>query len=181
VRAGFTPHLRRKVFDRVKSLHTSRCPFADLPNNKSSHWVSRQRRWRKCNGWVVVQIRSVEWTGGGHLRHAAFLGQREDKKARSEEGMKAQGGRLGRRVGACVCALPALRRGRRSEEAGNCASPSRADGESLEKEPLQQAWPDAGLRPNRLKTSHLIGHSEPEVHRDRNTLGHLGQWDGAPK
>ena len=36
--------------------------------------------------WVkptsVAQIRFVEWTGEGHLRHAAFLGLRADKSAR---------------------------------------------------------------------------------------------------
>jgi bifunctional non-homologous end joining protein LigD len=30
---------------------------------------------------LVAQIRFVEWTGDGHLRHAAFLGLRGDKKA----------------------------------------------------------------------------------------------------
>lgn len=31
---------------------------------------------------LVAQIRFVEWTADGHLRHAAFLGLREDKNAR---------------------------------------------------------------------------------------------------
>jgi bifunctional non-homologous end joining protein LigD len=30
---------------------------------------------------LVAQIRFVEWTAEGHLRHAAFLGTRADKKA----------------------------------------------------------------------------------------------------
>ena len=30
---------------------------------------------------VVAQIRFVEWTSDGHLRHAAFLGLRTDKRA----------------------------------------------------------------------------------------------------
>ena len=29
---------------------------------------------------VVAQIRFVEWTAEGHLRHAAFLGLRSDKR-----------------------------------------------------------------------------------------------------
>jgi bifunctional non-homologous end joining protein LigD len=32
---------------------------------------------------AVAQIRFVEWTADGHLRHAAFLGLREDKDATS--------------------------------------------------------------------------------------------------
>ena len=31
---------------------------------------------------LVAQIRFVEWTADGHLRHAAFLGLRRDKAAR---------------------------------------------------------------------------------------------------
>jgi bifunctional non-homologous end joining protein LigD len=30
---------------------------------------------------LVAQIRFVEWTADDHLRHAAFLGLREDKAA----------------------------------------------------------------------------------------------------
>jgi bifunctional non-homologous end joining protein LigD len=30
---------------------------------------------------LVAQIRFVEWTAEGHLRHAAFLGLRADKPA----------------------------------------------------------------------------------------------------
>jgi bifunctional non-homologous end joining protein LigD len=32
---------------------------------------------------LVAQIRFVEWTADGHLRHAAFLGMRTDKAARA--------------------------------------------------------------------------------------------------
>jgi len=32
---------------------------------------------------LVAQIRFVEWTSEGHLRHAAFLGLRTDKEARA--------------------------------------------------------------------------------------------------
>jgi ATP-dependent DNA ligase len=37
-------------------------------------------QWVKPN--FVVQIRFVEWTAEGRLRHAAFLGLRSDKIAR---------------------------------------------------------------------------------------------------
>jgi bifunctional non-homologous end joining protein LigD len=87
VRAGFTPHLRRDVFGQLASLHASRCPFADLPNSKASHWGAgvtpeqmSEMQWLKPK--LVAQIRFVEWTADGHLRHAAFLGLRSDKTAR---------------------------------------------------------------------------------------------------
>jgi DNA ligase D-like protein (predicted ligase) len=86
VRAGFTPHVRREVFTALTPHHTARCPFVDLPNSKTSHWGGgvtaeqmAEMTWLKPK--VVAQIRFVEWTADGHLRHAAFLGLRADKKA----------------------------------------------------------------------------------------------------
>jgi bifunctional non-homologous end joining protein LigD len=86
VRAGFTPHVRRQVFSQIASLGTTRCPFVDLPNSKASHWGGgvtaeqmAEMSWLKPR--VVVQIRFVEWTADGHLRHAAFLGLRADRRA----------------------------------------------------------------------------------------------------
>jgi bifunctional non-homologous end joining protein LigD len=38
VRAGFVPHLRRELFNKLKPLQSERCPFADLPNSHSSRW-----------------------------------------------------------------------------------------------------------------------------------------------
>jgi DNA ligase D-like protein (predicted ligase) len=87
VRAGFTPHLRREVSSELEPLHTARCPFADLPNARASHWGGgvtaeqmQEMQWVKPK--LVAQIRFVEWTADGHLRHAVFLGLRADKKAR---------------------------------------------------------------------------------------------------
>lgn len=88
VRAGFTPHSRRDVFALVKPLHVSRCPFVDLPNSKTSHWGGGitpeqmdEMQWVKPE--LVAQIRFVEWTADDHLRHAAFLGMRDDKEAKA--------------------------------------------------------------------------------------------------
>lgn len=87
VRAGFTPHVRREVFAAVEPLHTGRCPFVDLPNARTSHWGGgvtaeqmKEMRWLKPR--LIAQIRFVEWTSDGHLRHAAFLGLRSDKAPR---------------------------------------------------------------------------------------------------
>jgi DNA ligase D-like protein (predicted ligase) len=87
VRAGLTPHVRREVHTRLKALETDRCPFVDLPNSKTSHWgggiTSEQMsemRWVAPK--LVAQIRFVEWTADAHLRHAAFLGLRTDKRPR---------------------------------------------------------------------------------------------------
>ena len=87
VRAGFTPHLRRDVFRQLKPLHQATCPFSDLPTSRTSHWGAGvtaeemdEMQWLKPQ--LVAQIRFVEWTADGHLRHAAFLGLRTDKASR---------------------------------------------------------------------------------------------------
>jgi len=84
VRAGFTPHLRRDVFARLRPLHSSKCPFVDLPNSKPSRWgggvtVEQMAEMQWLAPKLVCQIRFVEWTVDDHLRHAAFLGLRDDK------------------------------------------------------------------------------------------------------
>jgi bifunctional non-homologous end joining protein LigD len=87
VRAGFTPHVRRDVAAALEPLHAQTCPFVDLPQSRASRWGAgvtaeqmSEMQWLKPV--IVAQIRFVEWTADGHLRHAAFLGLRADKKAR---------------------------------------------------------------------------------------------------
>jgi bifunctional non-homologous end joining protein LigD len=87
VRAGFTPHIRREVFGQLRPLHAPTCPFADLPNARTSLWGAGvtaeemdEMQWLEPK--LVAQIRFVEWTADDRLRHAAFLGVRGDKAAR---------------------------------------------------------------------------------------------------
>jgi bifunctional non-homologous end joining protein LigD len=88
VRAGLTPHVRRQLVGTLKPLHASDCPFVDLPSSRSSRWGGgvtaeqmREMQWVRPS--LVAQVRFVEWTSDGHLRHAAFMGLRDDKPARS--------------------------------------------------------------------------------------------------
>ncbi len=86
VRAGFTPHVRREVFEKVKRLATNECSFTDLPNSRAAHWgggvtAEQMHEMQWVMPKLVAQIRFVEWTAEGHLRHASFLGLREDKAA----------------------------------------------------------------------------------------------------
>ena len=88
VRAGFTPHLRRDVAEQLRSHHSGRCPFDDLPSARESHWgggvtAEQMREMQWVEPTLVAQIRFVEWTAEGHLRHAAFLGMRTDKRAQT--------------------------------------------------------------------------------------------------
>jgi bifunctional non-homologous end joining protein LigD len=75
------------VFDGLKLLHGLKCPFIDLPHTRASRWGGgvtaeqmKEMQWVKPK--LVAQIRFVEWTNDGHLRHAAFLGLRNDKAAK---------------------------------------------------------------------------------------------------
>ena len=84
VRAGFTPHVRREVAAALKPLHASSCPFADLPTTRTERWGGgvtaeqmAEMQWVKPS--LAAQIRFVEFTAEGRLRHAAFLGLRADK------------------------------------------------------------------------------------------------------
>jgi bifunctional non-homologous end joining protein LigD len=88
VRAGFTPHTRAALFERLKPLRIPQCPFVNLPNSagKTSHWGEgitaeemTELRWVKPK--VVVEVAFTEWTRDGNLRHAAFVGSRDDKPA----------------------------------------------------------------------------------------------------
>lgn len=87
VRSGFTPRSRALLFDRLRPLAVARCPFANLPTSKSSHWgegITAEEMalitWVKPA--VVVEVAFTEWTRDGSLRHAAFVGTRDDKHAR---------------------------------------------------------------------------------------------------
>ena len=78
---------RKPVLMRLGPRPRDDCPFVDLPNPKASRWGGgvtademREMQWVKPE--LVAQIRFVEWTAEGRLRHAAFLGFRSDKTAR---------------------------------------------------------------------------------------------------
>jgi bifunctional non-homologous end joining protein LigD len=86
-RAGFVPHVRREVLDKLKPLRVPECPFANLPDAGAGRWGGgitadqmREMQWTKPQ--LVAQIRFTEWTAENRLRHAAFLGLRIDKAAR---------------------------------------------------------------------------------------------------
>jgi len=87
VRAGLIPHLRRSLLQDLKPLSTARCPFSNLPDADTSRWGGgvtaaemKTLQWVKPK--LLAQIRFVEWTAEGRLRHATFLGLRSDKSAK---------------------------------------------------------------------------------------------------
>jgi bifunctional non-homologous end joining protein LigD len=84
VRQGFNPASRRTLFNGLQPLKTNRCPFANLPLNRTGHFgegVTKEDmaalQWLRPE--VVAQVSFTEWTNSGLLRHATFLGLRGDK------------------------------------------------------------------------------------------------------
>jgi bifunctional non-homologous end joining protein LigD len=87
IRNGFVPHVRAQVFQRFKGLETPVCPFANLPEPKNARRgipltadAMKECRWLKPK--LVAQVEFTEWTANNHLRHAKFVGLRDDKDAR---------------------------------------------------------------------------------------------------
>jgi ATP-dependent DNA ligase len=84
VRAGLVPATRRQVFERIKQLKTTKCPFANLPELAAGRWGQglTAEKMKECV-WlrpeVVAQIEFLERTGADHLRHTKFGGLRDDK------------------------------------------------------------------------------------------------------
>jgi len=88
VRAGLTPPLRRQLFALLQPLKASRCPFANLPNARKTHWYEGitaedmdKITWLMPK--VVAEFAFTEWTTEGLLRHARFVDLRPDVQAHS--------------------------------------------------------------------------------------------------
>ena len=84
VRAGFVPLTRRYVFERLKPLETTKCPFMNLPETDAGRWAQglTAERMKECvwvKPQVVAEVEFLEWTGADHLRHTKFINLRDDK------------------------------------------------------------------------------------------------------
>jgi ATP-dependent DNA ligase len=81
------PASRRGLFEKLKPLIASICPFVNLPETKKARWgeALTAEKMKKCV-WVqselVARVEFLEWTDADHLRHSKFAGLREDKDPR---------------------------------------------------------------------------------------------------
>ena len=83
--ASVNPYLRAKLYEAMRPCLTSKCPFANLPSSRTSHFgegITTEEMKELC--WLkpklVAQISFTEWTNYGLLRHATFEGLRDDKE-----------------------------------------------------------------------------------------------------
>ena len=74
------------LYSRIwRKLRIETCPFVNLPEAKKGHWGEgfTATDMEKCV-WLeprlVAVIDYAEWTPANHLRHAKFVGLREDEK-----------------------------------------------------------------------------------------------------
>ncbi len=87
VRAGLNPFTKKRLHEQLGPFVVEACPFANLPETKSHRWGEglTASKMAECV-WVkpelVAQIEYVNWTEADHLRHAKFVGMRDDKNAR---------------------------------------------------------------------------------------------------
>ena len=87
-RNGFTPSLRDALIKKMTPLITKDCPFIGLPEKRAGRWGQgiTAEKMKDCT-WLqptlVGMFEFVEWTPDAHLRHARFVGLREDKDPKS--------------------------------------------------------------------------------------------------
>jgi bifunctional non-homologous end joining protein LigD len=87
VKNGFVPRVKREVAAMFADLATERCPFANLPEKKSARrgealTAEAMKRCRWLRPELIAEIEFTDWTEANHLRHAKFMGLREDKDPR---------------------------------------------------------------------------------------------------
>src|SRR5258708_2953537 len=78
-RSGFTPRLRQDLINKFRTLETSECPFANLPEPRSGRWgagltAEKMSSSRWLTPLLVGRFEYVEWAPENHLRHSRFVG-----------------------------------------------------------------------------------------------------------
>jgi bifunctional non-homologous end joining protein LigD len=74
VGTGFTNELERQLFDKLRKMSSTKCPFTPQPRTREvAHWVKPQ---------LVARVGYAEWTSDNHLRQPRFMGLQPDRRAK---------------------------------------------------------------------------------------------------
>ncbi|MCB5186757.1 DNA ligase D [Methylobacillus caricis] len=76
VGTGFNQGSLRLIASQFKTLHINNPAFANPPTGRDAlgaHWLKPT---------LVAEVKFAEWTSAGRIRHASFVGLRDDKAAR---------------------------------------------------------------------------------------------------
>jgi bifunctional non-homologous end joining protein LigD len=87
IKNGFTPDMKKQVFDRLHPLETKACPFDNLPEPKNARrgealTAEAMKNYRWVKPKLVVEVEFTDWTDADHLRHSRFVGLRDDKDSK---------------------------------------------------------------------------------------------------
>ena len=87
IKNGFTPDVKRQIFERLQTLETKVCPFDNLPESKTARrgealTAEAMKNYRWVKPKLIAEVEFTDWTAADHLRHSRFVGLRDDKDAR---------------------------------------------------------------------------------------------------
>jgi bifunctional non-homologous end joining protein LigD len=73
VGTGFNQAALKSLYEKMRPLHTSKKPFEQkVKHEDETTWLTPK---------LVGEVKFIEWTSDGEMRHPAFLGLRSDKEA----------------------------------------------------------------------------------------------------
>jgi bifunctional non-homologous end joining protein LigD len=73
VGTGFSHAMLEELHTKMLPLRTAKSPFKQrIKDEAVTTWIKPK---------LVAEVKFTEWTSGGEMRHPAFLGLRQDKKA----------------------------------------------------------------------------------------------------
>jgi bifunctional non-homologous end joining protein LigD len=85
VGTGFNARSLQALHQLFQKHRAAACPFVNLPTRRNSRFgqglsAADMKRCTWLKPRLVCQVKFLEWTGDGSLRHPVFVGLREDKE-----------------------------------------------------------------------------------------------------
>jgi bifunctional non-homologous end joining protein LigD len=84
IKNGFTPSLKKQIFEQLLEIETKTCPFNNLPEPKTARrgealTAEAMKKYRWVKPKLVAEVEFTDWTAADHLRHSRFVALRNDK------------------------------------------------------------------------------------------------------